>query len=568
MSGERRLTVRGVTFVVRAPETRVDAVSTAVRSWVTDLFDLSRSAGDRAVGAPGLIYSMLSASKQKVVYIYDTLDTAKRYVGPRSLRNDVEAMASWDGGWQADPLDRTNKFVVLGLGGYFSNDGSVRLSDMIREKYYTFGHELLHPLLRISHILSDARATQTSVRNGQGEDTITYEQAVRMEFRKLGIDPNTIPNVMELATHYEEAFRAFETNLATNISGRSLTYTDVDGTVRSTGEVAAGFTYAGRDLALKRRYTEEEILRLARNHPEVFGRFATMQFGPKCFAAGTPILMADGTHKPIEQVAVGDWVASFDQTEDRGRGPLKPGRVKRLYRNREEVFDYLGLRTTPGHHWIDGTTGLSERIDHILELDGAVLRDDGTRVRARTGFRVGGNDDRPVQVIWRTEAGEWASMLMRAGTICMTDKDDPMLLVSILAAMRRQGCELRDDGLFSDASGDSAPFLWPHGVPPAHLEIGAEISFRELLRMVKTQWPLTAFIGPADDSGPAPRRRPPVAKTSGGNRHERRAAVAKSRKDSPGIHDAARSPIETDDLSGGHVTHVGAESPIGAQLGS
>lgn len=106
-------------------------------------------------------------------------------------------------------------------------------------------------------------------------------------------------------------------------------------------------------------------------------------------------------------------------------------------------------------------------------------------------------------------------------------------------------------------------FLWPHGKPPAHLEVGTEIPFRDLLRMVKTEWPLTAFIGPADDSAPTPRRCPPVMKILRGNRHERRAAIAKARGTLPGRVSPMIASAQRDSVN---VTHVGAHSSIGAQL--
>jgi hypothetical protein len=53
----------------------------------------------------------------------------------------------------------------------------------------------------------------------------------------------------------------------------------------------------------------------------------------ECFLAGTPVTMADGSSKPIEQVRAGDWVMSFDQKT----GETKPGRVKRTMQNPPHV---------------------------------------------------------------------------------------------------------------------------------------------------------------------------------------------------------------------------------------
>jgi len=46
-----------------------------------------------------------------------------------------------------------------------------------------------------------------------------------------------------------------------------------------------------------------------------------------CFLAGTQITMADGTTKPIEQIAVGDVVLAYDKAT----GEMKPDPVKRLH---------------------------------------------------------------------------------------------------------------------------------------------------------------------------------------------------------------------------------------------
>jgi Pretoxin HINT domain len=65
-----------------------------------------------------------------------------------------------------------------------------------------------------------------------------------------------------------------------------------------------------------------------------------------CFLAGTPITMADGTTKPIEEIAVGDVVLAYDKAT----GEMKPDPVKRLHEP-VTVDSYLlvngELRITP-----------------------------------------------------------------------------------------------------------------------------------------------------------------------------------------------------------------------------
>lgn len=45
--------------------------------------------------------------------------------------------------------------------------------------------------------------------------------------------------------------------------------------------------------------------------------YATGNGGPGCFAAGTPVLMADGSRRPIETIAVGERVMTYDGNEGR-----------------------------------------------------------------------------------------------------------------------------------------------------------------------------------------------------------------------------------------------------------
>ena len=82
-----------------------------------------------------------------------------------------------------------------------------------------------------------------------------------------------------------------------------------------------------------------------------------------CFVRGTPILLAGGNRKPIEQIEVGDIVFAFD-----GRGQLQPRRVLRLFENtttelielspapdhrREaEAAGFTTLTVTPGHAFL------------------------------------------------------------------------------------------------------------------------------------------------------------------------------------------------------------------------
>ena len=81
-----------------------------------------------------------------------------------------------------------------------------------------------------------------------------------------------------------------------------------------------------------------------------------------CFPAGTPVLMADGTYKSIEQIVAGDRVASRD--EHHAAGDMMPGLVSKvMVRSKESVIhlqlhrngDDLLVKPTEEHpFWVHG----------------------------------------------------------------------------------------------------------------------------------------------------------------------------------------------------------------------
>ncbi|MEJ2818036.1 DUF4214 domain-containing protein [Caulobacter sp. CCG-8] len=84
---------------------------------------------------------------------------------------------------------------------------------------------------------------------------------------------------------------------------------------------------------------------------------------PHCFAAGTPVLMADGSERAIEMLQVGDLVMAFD-----GLGPLEARRVEQLHVNTTERFLLIDGRTliTPGHYVLT-EDGSFDRVEDVLE---------------------------------------------------------------------------------------------------------------------------------------------------------------------------------------------------------
>ena len=69
-----------------------------------------------------------------------------------------------------------------------------------------------------------------------------------------------------------------------------------------------------------------------------------------CFTADTPVLMADGTEKPIEDVRVGDLVMSFDENGP-ADGPLRANEVTAVHKHQAAGYLVIDgtLQVTPNH---------------------------------------------------------------------------------------------------------------------------------------------------------------------------------------------------------------------------
>jgi hypothetical protein len=99
------------------------------------------------------------------------------------------------------------------------------------------------------------------------------------------------------------------------------------------------------------------------------GKIDTIASPPKCFPAGTPILMADDFHKPIERIAVGDWIMALDPAQP--FAGLVPRQVVRLYRNTTDTWlkltflDGGTLSATPGHEML-AVDGRFARLDQLV----------------------------------------------------------------------------------------------------------------------------------------------------------------------------------------------------------
>ena len=195
-------------------------------------------------------------------------------------------------------------------------------------------------------------------------------------------------------------------------------------------------------------------------HPHIWAE--EQYWGQQCFLAGTRISMWDGTEKVIEAVGKGDFVLSYDRF-----GRLVPGKVTcAMRRTSERILDVHGLMVTPGHLVLSGDgpyKGRHVRMLDLLRSDGALVKDDGSLVRASTGCFVGSSGDRkmwavtgelrPDGMVRVTEVGQ-----IRVGTRFINADGEDLSMLTLIAAA---GGTVTEQGLVRSAvNNQEAPFYW------------------------------------------------------------------------------------------------------------
>lgn len=225
----------------------------------------------------------------------------------------------------------------------------------------------------------------------------------------------------------------------------------------------------------------------------------------QCFLAGTSILLADGTEKPIEEIAPGDWVMSYDAA-----GNLVPGRVSRTFqKDAKHILDFFGLMVTPGHVMLCGAgryAGRHVTLLDILRSDGAVVRADGALIRAATGAVVGSDLDAEIEVVTGTARPQGfvvrAAGRLRMGTRVILENGADLSLAELIAA---NGGRRTEAGLIASAAGEG-PFVWPFGpsLPPPEDYVLARSAVTLAEIYAAAEWETApALPGPArGDLGP------------------------------------------------------------------
>ncbi len=142
------------------------------------------------------------------------------------------------------------------------------------------------------------------------------------------------------------------------------------------------------------------------------------------------------------------------------------------------LLDFHGTEVTPGHAYQCGDgphKGQFRPLIEILMDDGALIREDGSLVRAATGCPVGSELDRKIKMLWtitpRPKEGEsidldavsWNETYVRLGTrYARHDGTSP----SVADFLEAQGHTLTDEGLIDRHDGEAPTPLHEFGRQP------------------------------------------------------------------------------------------------------
>ena len=168
--------------------------------------------------------------------------------------------------------------------------------------------------------------------------------------------------------------------------------------------------------------------------------------------------------KPIELIAVGDIVVSFDDNDN-----LVPGPVTRTFQNNAKILlDFHGTRVTPGHVYYRPDSKKSYKYETLIDVlrdDGVIKHQDGTLIRAATNVPVDSPRDGFVRAVAgkRKADGSFEQTdegRIRLGTrfLVGTDKERKSWAVADLIA--HNGGVVGEDELIHVGDNPGVPFTW------------------------------------------------------------------------------------------------------------
>ncbi len=193
--------------------------------------------------------------------------------------------------------------------------------------------------------------------------------------------------------------------------------------------------------------------------------------GDECFGAGTLVSLSESAEIPIQEIAIGDTVLAFDADADGGRGALVPRHVTETYVNYvSTLLDFHGTKVTPGHVTLCGDGKFAGRcvpLIDILRSDGAIIKADGSLVRAATNCPVDSDGDRFIPVACansKDASGEqkWRITKLRLGTLILKKDQSTVTLRQMLEGA---GLAILENGLVRYPDGVEEPARWFGPVP-------------------------------------------------------------------------------------------------------
>ncbi|MCA3234818.1 MAG: hypothetical protein INH06_21315, partial [Cupriavidus sp.] len=219
----------------------------------------------------------------------------------------------------------------------------------------------------------------------------------------------------------------------------------------------------------------------------------------KCFLPQTPITLANGTTKPIEAIRPEDRVMTYDS-----RGALVPARVTRTFVNDvTNVLDFHGTGVTPGHVFLCGAGRFQGRHVPLLDIlrdDGAVVRQDGSLMRASTGCAVGSDGDRLIQVV----AADGTRGHLRSGMRVAGETGE----VTVSALIAQAGGTICDDRVALPGAPAPQAFSWAGSLPAPEDYVLRQSGLTLAEIYAADEWESPPQMAAALDFSATPRHRP------------------------------------------------------------
>ena len=167
------------------------------------------------------------------------------------------------------------------------------------------------------------------------------------------------------------------------------------------------------------------------------------------------------------------------------------------------MLDFHGTGVTPGHVFLCGAGRFAGRhlpLIDILRDDGAVVRLDGSLMRASTGCAVGSDGDRLIEVV----AADGTRGRLRAGTRVAGETGE----VTVSALIAQAGGTICDGGVALPGAPAPQPFAWVGSLPAPEDYVLRQSGLTLAEIYAADEWESPPQMAAAFDFSTTPRRRP------------------------------------------------------------